>query len=253
MDHDLEGLEDISEIQGKPQRRVFFIPLLLLVFVVVAVVTFASSQVFDVTNIEVSGNRYLSDKEIRLLVDISPGQNIFLAPISMISKSMQKVPRIADVSITRRLPNTLEVTVIEKKAVAYIAYAGYFIEVDGFGEAISVAELIQDYDIPIISGIDVTYVSIGDAIEPSEGVKNAAYISELLSSSGVSNLSEIVFKDVRDISLMTSDGIKILLGSLKGIESRVSLISPLLASTRERSQKPKRIDVRVESKPVFIY
>lgn len=252
----MEGREVDEEQEGeqpKSRPKAVFVPTMVLLFFVIVVVAFLNSPIFRVTQVEVVGSRYFSDQEIMLLSGIEEGQNIFTAPLETIEQRLMKVPRLSSVHIERKLPDTLRITVDERQTVAYVPYAGYFVELDDEGCAICIAEAVTDPDIPIIVGVDVTYAAVGQSVSPKEEITTCCYVGSLLVDNMISNLSEISVSQDGSVTVLTTDGIRLLFGDKGEIEPKVELLSPILASVREQTKRAKSIDLRIETKPVVTY
>jgi cell division protein FtsQ len=224
---------------------------MLVLFVVIAVFAFLNSPFFRVRDVQVRGSEYLSAQEIRLIADVPPESNIFLVPTRAIERRLLATPRISSARVARVLPDSVVITVTEKKTVAYLPYAGFFIELDKSGCAIAVSEAVTDPDTPVIVGVVPAYVAVGEPVRPGELVQIGAAVGAALMERRIPNLSEVDVSRADDVVLRTADGIKVFLGRSDGIQARVRLLDSILASIREQGLSVNYIDLRVEAKPVI--
>ena len=96
-------------------NRFFWIVILLLLGVISLVYIFFFSWVFQIKDVAISGTNSISQEEIRKFF---PFKNVFLINISETKENiLNGFPAIAGVKIKRRLPNRLEVEIIEREAV----------------------------------------------------------------------------------------------------------------------------------------
>ena len=235
----------------RKRKKVIFLPVIILLIFGILFVAFIRLPIFDVANFEISGTRYMSDEEIVVFSGIPLGQNIFTANLRLFRQNLESIPRFSAVKILRKLPHTIVVLIEERETIAYVPYAGYFAEMDEKGNAIKITQAVTDFDIPIITGVDATFVIVGDAIEPTEKMFLGANVSKALYNAGIRNLSEVNVAADREVYAITSDGIKLFLGRNEEMNVKSQILVSLLASEREKGSKIKTIDVRVVTKPVI--
>lgn len=87
---------------------------------------------FNVSKIEVKGNRFLDEK---FLVDISRdciGHNIMALPKRDLIKRYSAIKRIQKIKITKVLPNKLKISIVERRSIVYVkTVEGNLFPIDG--------------------------------------------------------------------------------------------------------------------------
>ena len=234
----------------RPRLRASFAGTVLLFLAVVAA-AFLNSPYFSVEHVEVSGARYLSADEVRMIAGVPERSNIFSVPVHEVEERLRATPRIARATVKRLFPQAVLIEIVERATAVQMPYAGYFIDIDAEGCAIAVAEAITDPDIPLLVGVKPTYVSVGEAVRPEAPVRLGARVGQALADCKVPMLSEIDVSQPGNVVVRTSDGIRILLGTEEGIESRVSVADSILASVREQGARVDYLYVLVETRPVM--
>lgn len=73
-----------------------------------------------IENITVNGNKHVNTSEVLSLASIEKGVFMLDLKMSDISKKLKKIPWIEKVSIRRKIPNTVMITVFERKPIAFI-------------------------------------------------------------------------------------------------------------------------------------
>jgi cell division protein FtsQ len=91
-----------------------------------------SMGVFQVRRIDVVGIRYLAVEQIANALGLAPGANIF-DPVGPLERRVFAVRGVGRVSIGRRIPGTLVVTIDERRPVALVSLAGTLALVDRQG------------------------------------------------------------------------------------------------------------------------
>ncbi|MGI6131458.1 MAG: cell division protein FtsQ/DivIB [Bacillota bacterium] len=245
-------MPDYSHMSQSPERqRGIPFPAIALLFVVLCVVAFLHSPYFEIRQVRVSGADYLLEHEILLIADIPEKSNVFLVPTKEIERRLVATPRIREARVDRIIPDTLRIHLEERATVTYLPYGGYFIDIDEHGCAVAVSEAITDPDVPLLLGVIPTYVAVGERVKPERSVAIGAAIGAALVRQKIPNLSEVDVTSLEDVVIRTSDGIRVLVGCLDGIEERVRLLDSILASVREQGTPVDYVDVRVEAKPVI--
>ena len=80
---------------------------------VILVCVFLFAPAFDIDNIVCEGNSKTSSETIVQASGIQRGHNIFLTPLSGGKKPVEELDYIESCEISRELPNTIKITVVE--------------------------------------------------------------------------------------------------------------------------------------------
>jgi cell division septal protein FtsQ len=118
---------------------------------------------FRVRSVEVRGVRYLQPKEVlsRLRVDTLMSLWDDLEPLR---ERVRHHPQITDVTITRRLPGTLVVTIQENQPVALIQSATGLVPYDSLGHVLPIDPARTNLDLPIVATSDPVLLKLVGAI-----------------------------------------------------------------------------------------
>ncbi len=114
-----------------------------------------ASENFTVKDIRVQGHQHLSLGEVSMLLDGLRGRNVMTTALDPWRERLLGSPWVKDAALRRVLPDAVEVTIVERQALA-IARAGralHLIDADGV--------VIDEYgpryaalDLPLIEGLD---------------------------------------------------------------------------------------------------
>ena len=118
---------------------------------------------FRVRSVEVQGVRYLRPQEVlaRLKVDTLMSLWDDLEPLR---ERVRHHPQVNGVTITRRLPGTLVVTVEENQPVALIQGATGFLPYDSLGHVLPIDPARTNLDLPIVATSDPVLLKLVGAI-----------------------------------------------------------------------------------------
>lgn len=115
-------------IKTKSKKKVNIKKKIVIMFAlvfVVAVITFLiyliTNPKFNITNIQIKGNKQYMAEQISEKVNTKKGSNIFRITESKIMDNLKELPYIESVNLDRNLPSLLVINVKERK-VAFLAY-----------------------------------------------------------------------------------------------------------------------------------
>ncbi|WP_437511621.1 FtsQ-type POTRA domain-containing protein [Sorangium sp. So ce1099] len=112
-----------------------------------------SSPRFAVRTVLVDGVQRRTAEQVASAGGIEVGKNIFTLDLELASASISTDPWIEKATVTRKLPSTIQVNVIEREAQALVAIGGDLYLATRDGELFK--ELAEDdpVDLPIVTGI----------------------------------------------------------------------------------------------------
>lgn len=145
------------------ERILFAFVVLLAAFILLG------SPLFEVREIEVTGNSALPEKKIVELSGITAGINIFKVNLKESEARIRTVPLIKDVSLTREFPSRIVIAVEERKAVALLPVKDGFIQVDR--EGVCLKESGVAGSLPVVTGTVVPTPAPGQVIRDANWVQ----------------------------------------------------------------------------------
>jgi cell division protein FtsQ len=111
-----------------------------------------TSPRFAVTEVEVEGADHRSSEAIAAESGILVGTNVFALDLDGARAGILSDPWIAEVSLARRLPGTILVQVVERKAAALLAMGDTFLAT-GDGEPFKKLESGDPVELPLVTGL----------------------------------------------------------------------------------------------------
>ena len=186
-----------KKIRMVGRRLVSGVKLLFVVAIIAILVTgvnlwIQNSDVFRITQVEVTGASILTEDDVSALIpihEIDQGQRIFDIDVAPYKKKIEANPYVAFASLGRKFPKTIKVELSERVPVAYLILDKLYL-VDKEGYLLPKMSGKEKFaDCPIITGIMVAKPQLGAKIQ-----------SDLLLN-GLSFLQQFMeFVNMRDIS-----------------------------------------------------
>ena len=203
-----------------------------------------SSDAFILNTINFTKTSYLTRDLLIKESGITFGENVFSLDIERASKQIEKMPRVKSAVIVRRLPDTLEFNIVERKEFAQIKVPMrnkfYLIDRDGM-----VLDPVLSEERDNLVTIETKFTN-KSYLEPgkrfySPAIEKAFQLIEVCSAENVltnEKVSQISIDTGDNITLILSDGINIKLGAnpsscLKKLESLDDVLSGAMRESIE--------------------
>lgn len=212
-------------------------------------------DMFRVNQINVRGNHRLSKGEVLALLQSLKGRSVLTVDLDDWRRALLTSPWVADASLRRTLPSTVDVVILERAPLGIGRINGSLYLVDDRGAVIDdYGPNYADLDLPIIDGLSgQSNGDVGSAPgEESPDVYRALLARRLLDALRVRNMSGHVSQiDVSDsrnaVVLLEGDATLIRLGHERFVE-RLQSYYELAPALRERVPAIDYVDLRFDER-----
>ncbi|WP_165908005.1 cell division protein FtsQ/DivIB [Hydrogenispora ethanolica] len=159
----------MSELEAQDQKResISFERIFGLLFLLLVILILINSDFFSIKKIEIHGNRYVAETEVLLRSGISPRQNIFQANTGRAKANLLNDPRIAGVTIIRRFPDKVILSISERIPRCWANYRNRPIVISESGFVIDSPSAPPD-GLPLLSGIHPRTVKFGQRLHDAK-------------------------------------------------------------------------------------
>lgn len=206
-----------------------------------------TSPRFEVRHFIYDPTPHLDDDQMRELLAIEPGTNILACDLPALSERIAGHPWVAQAIVTRNLPDTLQIEIVEHTPEA-IVLAERFYLVNGEGQPFKPVEWGERGELPIITGIDRTQLA-QDREAAVAKINQALGLLHLYQSKQRPRLGEIHLDDDGSITLYTAQsGTALRLGRGQ-FEPRLDRWDALRAALGERADRLAIVHLDHEGKP----
>jgi cell division protein FtsQ len=170
-------------------------------------VTLFDTSLLRVRRVVVRGNARLATGEVESLLDGIRQENLLRADLADYRRRLLDSPWVADVTLSRVLPSTVEVMVVERVPMAVARLNAQLFLVDDTGVIIDeFSPAYQQYDLPIVDGL-LTTPRAGSPAIPLDRVRlTSALLTALNARSDLRrHVSQIDVSNPRDAAVMFDD------------------------------------------------
>lgn len=229
-----------TEHKGKPRKRrrkrnrrgpglliSFFCMVLICAAILAAVTVF-----LKVKTVTVVGDTRYDALELAQASQIPVGSNMFfLNKFAARDRIFAGHPYLDEVTIRRRLPDTVEITVTECVPVAAVQTGeGYWL-IDAKGKLLENITYDQAVQTCLVTGMEIKEPKVGDYATFSDEEKAKALFTILNTAQNSAILKEIMGIDMQklfEIKLQYTDRFTVELGTIEDLEKKISFLESVI-------------------------
>lgn len=252
---DPEKASNIREERKRSRRlsKEFIFSLILSIVVAIAVVL-ALSPLMAIDQVEVQGQKVLTQDKILALAGNPIGQNLFTYPKNKATLALTAHPYVERVTIHRQLPHRLVIQVEERRPVGILLSKGYYLQFSDQGLLLDTTRTLKDSALPLVTGIALDKVP-----PPGEAIHDATFDEVLkivtsMPSDLLDNIQELNIAKNQNILAYTSSGVEVRIGNAKDIKKRMQTLDDIMKQIVLSGTLPgeiEYIDIRLQKAPVI--
>ncbi|MBR1728527.1 MAG: FtsQ-type POTRA domain-containing protein [Selenomonadaceae bacterium] len=223
--------------------RRLFKGIIILILTAVIISVFVYTPFFTLREIKLIGATYLTKDDIIKIGNVYYGEPLFQLETDDITKRLINDLRIEEVTVKRDLPNTLEVTLKERKPVATIACDYGYLDLDRNGTVIDSYKNLKSMPIPVIAGAVAKDLYIGDTVT-DEMVQKILFFLQQLNETSLNKISEIAITGPDYVVAYTnmSRAVQIRIGKLERLEEKARLTEDFLQDLELNPHRVEYVD-----------
>ena len=212
------------------------------------------SSLFAIKDVQIRGNKTISSEEILSVIDNYYDTNMLKLSAQQVKQDLQGTIPIKDVRVHYKLPHTLILEVEEREVAAALHYLNSFALIDSQGIIVKSVTRLENYSIPIVTGLKVVDAKIAKKPVFEEYPMHYETLLELIDAAKpiLHELSEInlVVDANKDTSfyLYTLDGYQVFLGQWD--DKKITTMRDLLADIRDKNLGKGLLDIS-HNTPIF--
>lgn len=141
---------EIQRIKRMKKLKIAKYLMLIALFITLIVVTMFS-PLFNIKSIVVTGNNKITQNEIISLSQVQLEENTYKINKYKVKQRIKENAYIEDVTIKRKLPSELQISIVERQVAFMIEYGASFVYIDNQGYILEISE--NKLGLPILQGI----------------------------------------------------------------------------------------------------
>ncbi len=185
--------EEKTGIKKKATVKVIAKWTTLVIALICAIIFFMMSPLFNLSQIQVINNDKINSDTIISLSGLKLGENIYKNRNKQIIKNIKQNAYIENVKIDRKIPNTILITIKERKATFLLEYANSYAYINNQGYILEITE--EKLNLPILVG----YVTNSEDIKEGrrlqeEDLEKLETVLKIMESANGNGISELITK-----------------------------------------------------------
>lgn len=210
-------------------------PLLLVVAVGAAGWLLLFSTALSVKNVEVSGNELLAAEQVRRVAAVPEGEQLALVDLSAARSRLSALAEVRSVDVTRSWPDTVQIDVEERTAVAVVELGGRLRGLDAEGV------VFREYR-SVPRGMPRVRPTTSTG---TDALREAAAVVSALPEQLAARVAHVEVQTIDQITLVLRDDREVLWGSAEDSELKARVLEALLR------QQARVYDVSVPGSPTI--
>ncbi|MBQ7758509.1 cell division protein FtsQ/DivIB [Anaerotignum sp.] len=228
---DIDLMEELEYYQKAPVKKKGIDQKLVIggVLLVVVIACLLFSPIFSVKEIKAEGASHFTTSELSEMIGLSAGDHLFLFGKSKAEKILEESPYIADAKLSAKLPDTMVISVQERKVRGYVPYMGSYLYIDEEGRVLEVQEAYQEA-LPLVKGLQFSSFTEGEVIpvDNSEALNVVLQISQMMEKYEVLDLVvEIDVSNPEDIYAYVNQ-VQIHLGNMENGDMKIKYMAEIM-------------------------
>ena len=228
------------------RKKVLKIGTIVFVFIILILL----SPIFQLKNINVTELKKYTKTEIMNKMVIQEGMNTFFASTSKAENSFKDDPYIESCKVNKKLPNTIDIDIKERKVRGYVPYMGSYLYIDEYGRVLDIQTSYTDH-LPIVKGLEFSQFKLGELLQVKndESFDVIVRIAQMMTKYELLDL--VVSIDVSNPSDIRaySNNVEILLGDISDSDKKIRTMAEILKKIPESDRGT--LDLKDMTKPII--
>ena len=199
------------------------------------------SPLFTFQQLVVRGSVNLDETELCEIARIHYGQRLFELKTDEMTTNLLRDLRIESAVVRRQLPNKIEMEIVERMPVATVACDYGYLDFDRQGKVIASYRTLKGADIPIITGIKLRDLYIGDDNSDPQVASVISFLSRI-DPADIGQISEVNITVPNAVVAYTKNALPIRLGCLEGIPDKAGLTQDFLQDQKTTRHTIEYVD-----------
>ncbi|MBQ6005360.1 MAG: FtsQ-type POTRA domain-containing protein [Selenomonadaceae bacterium] len=233
----------MAVVKKKRRKRKIFRGVIFIVVSAAVIGFFVYVPFFTLSEIRLDGAKYLTEEDIMRVGNIYMGEPLFKLETDVVQSRLSKDLRIEEVSVRRKLPHALEIKIKERRPLATIVCDYGYLDLDHNGMVLDSYKTLKTMQIPMINGVAVRDLYIGDTID-NVLVKQILDFLQRLNEETLNRLSEIaiVEEDYIVMYSATERPVQIRIGKLERLDEKARLTEDFLRDLETNPHPVEYVD-----------
>lgn len=219
-------LKDYKKRARRNRMRRKFLLFMLILSIVILVLTYAPFM--RVKHINCYGNEKIETKTLVSTSALCIGNNIIRADKKGAVERIKALPYVKDVTIRRKLPSTINITITESRVAAYINNNDKYIFLDDIGKVLEISNIPPSTQCPILVGTTIQSAEVNETIAFKDPEQINAFVElfkVINTSKFIDKLTVLSLEKTDDIRFVINNAIEVILGDTENLDYKINFLA----------------------------
>lgn len=242
----IKQVDPIKELRRKERIKKIVKILSILLVIGLAIVFALLSPIFNIKEIEVLGNKYITKEELISLSQIQMDENIFKVSYIKTIEKIKNNAYVKEAKIYKKLPNKIQIEIKEREASYCLEYGNGYVYLNNQGYMLEIASVKKEYPILIGTTTPKENYKTGNRLDEKDLTKLGTVI-KIMDSAKTNKIDGLITKiDISDTNNYTihfeTEQKVAYLGDCSDLETRMLFLVGIL---KEEKEKPGEIFINM--------
>ena len=204
------------------------------------------SPLLAIKEVKLSGAKHTTSGDVARVVDLDSSDNLLLLSTDEVATAVKTLPWVKSVSVDRKLPGTVRLTVTERKPAMAVAIGEERYLIDRRARVLSSTETAEG--VPVLAGLQVGLPQLGERLRATQ-LRSALRAFSAMPRRLRSDVQAVFAPTVERITFQLSDGVQVRYGAAEDMASKNEVLGVLLTRLRNEGRGAFYVDVRVPEAP----
>lgn len=235
---DIDLMEELDYYQRTPvKKKIDQKVLITAAFLLILIAGLLFSPLFAVKEITAEGAKHYTTSQLAEMIGLSKGDNLIFFGKSKAAKTLKKDPYIEKAKVSMKLPDTMVITVTERKVRGYVPYMGAYLYIDEAGRVLDVQDSCPEA-LPLVKGLEFGHFTKGEVIpvENEKALDVVLQISQLMEKYELLDLVvEIDVSNPENIYAYVNQ-VQIVMGSMENGDTKIRYMAEIMHTIPEEDR-----------------
>ncbi len=237
------------------KRNIILFYFVLFTVIITAAITLSLTVLFKINTIQVIGTSRYSAEDIIKESGILQGDNLFLIQkVSAENSLKEKMPYIGTVTISRKLPGTVQIEISDATVAGIITHQSNYYVIDSIGKVLEQVTTIPE-NFPQIIGLNFADARVGEVITYTDNQQKMAFTSlvDALMESEFDKITRIDLSDTYSIQVEYDGRVTMNFGIAEDLVYKARFAKKLFDSEQIKSDEKGILNLTVVTEKNQVY
>ena len=209
---------------NKLKRILLLLSLIIIILVLILLLT----PLLHVRKINCTGNSKIPVDQIIQASKIKVGDNLILTSKSKAIDSINDIPYVKSVEVSKKLPSTINIKVVECKVYSYVLVSKKYIYLDDEGKVLEISDKIPEQGKTLLVAGKIKSYEVNQVIEFENDsyLDNYKTLVRMLDGSAFSGMiTNINIADESNLSFTVNEKFTVVLGDIDNLDYKINILA----------------------------